>query len=95
MLNCLIFAEFTNWKQQNQEAIIDIIDEMIGDSPVEQNRILIAYNPIQTICLSCQLLNSIAKSVSLYAHRCHTTINDLQDLGSKIIDNFSDTDILE
>lgn len=95
MLNCLIFANFTCWNSGDLSSLIDEISEVTTNVPVEQNRILMAYNPIQLICLSCQHLASIAKSVSLYSHQCHTLIDELQDLGSKLIDNFENTEVLE
>ena len=53
VLNCLIFADFTNWKQSDLEDLIASIEEMTSEPNVEMNRVLLTYNPIQTICLSC------------------------------------------
>ena len=46
VLNCLSFADFSSLRQEDLSAIIDFIAEMTSNEPVEQNRILLAYNPI-------------------------------------------------
>lgn len=67
---------------------------MTSETIVEMNRILLTYNPIQTICLSCQILDSIGSTITLYAHECNSLCEDLQGLGEKIIESFEDGDVL-
>ena len=55
ILNILIFADFSRWPQTDLQTFIDCIDEMTGD-PHEQNRVVLSYNPILCICLSCMHL---------------------------------------
>jgi hypothetical protein len=56
----------------------------------EQNRILLSYNPIQTICLACCHLTAIGKAISVFAHEGHTLSADLLDLGNNIIGNMDE-----
>ena len=67
ILNILIFADFGRWGQKRLETLVEIFAEMT-DANVEKNRIVLSYNPILTICLSCQHLTSIGNAVSQYKH---------------------------
>ena len=85
VLNILIFADFSNgWNQLILQDLIDCIEE-ISQNDHEQNRIVLSYNPILTICLSCIHLQSIGKSISYFKHRSHTISMSLLDLGIEII----------
>jgi len=84
ILNILIFADFSRWKQIDLQQFIDCIDEMTGD-PHEQNRIVLSYNPILCICLSFLHLTSIGNSISLFKHRGNTVGAALLELGKSII----------
>lgn len=45
ILNVLLFADFSRWKQKVLRSFLDMIKEIIT-SGHEQNRILLCYNPI-------------------------------------------------
>ena len=57
---------------------------MTGD-PHEQNRVVLSYNPILCICLSCLHLTAIGNSISLFKHRGNTVSESLLDLGNSIV----------
>jgi hypothetical protein len=58
-----------------------------------QNRILLAYNPILTICLSCLVLASIGKAIAAFLSEANNLKNDLIALGSKIVENMEDENV--
>ena len=92
VLNVLIFADFSRWRQQQLREFIDFLTEMSGESH-EQNRILLSYNPIQTICLACCHLKSIGEKVAMFAHEGNTLAADLLDLGAKLIENMEEISV--
>ena len=67
ILNILIFADFGRWGQEKLSELVEFFDNMT-DPAYEQNRIVLSYNPILTICLACQILTSIGNAVSLFKH---------------------------
>ncbi len=59
ILNVLLFADFSRWKQKSLRVFLDMLKEIIG-SGHEQNRILLCYNPVLAICLACEFVNKVA-----------------------------------
>lgn len=59
----------------------------------ENNRILLCYNPILAICLSCEYLMKIGKALNVFKHENNVLKEKLLDLGIKIIENFEDEKI--
>ena len=51
ILNLLIYADFSSWKG-DLETLVGYIGE-ITEMAYEENRIVLSYNPILTICLAC------------------------------------------
>lgn len=84
LLNILIFTDFSRWPQTDLNTFIDHLDEMTGE-PHEQNRIVLSYNPILTICLACLHLRDIGNSISLFKHRGQTMSDSLLELGENIV----------
>jgi hypothetical protein len=102
ILNVLIFADFGKWKVGDLDALITFIESLTENK--EQNLIYKCYNPVQTICLSCEHLMKIGNSISLFKHRGNNLSLDLQSLGEKLIENmpedfihhiFMDSDFLD
>jgi hypothetical protein len=55
VLNVLTFSDLSRWEQKRIRKFVDIIKEIVKASH-DKNRILLCYNPILTICLSCEYL---------------------------------------
>lgn len=55
ILNTLIFAEIGKWKHEDVATFLEFIEEMIS-TDIEPNLMMMCYNPIQVICLSCEIL---------------------------------------
>mmetsp|Transcript_43453 Transcript_43453/g.41916 ORF Transcript_43453/g.41916 Transcript_43453/m.41916 type:complete len:227 (-) Transcript_43453:2526-3206(-) len=58
ILNLLIFSDLSRWEQARIRWFVNMIKDIIK-SAHEKNRILLCYNPILAICLSCEYLNKI------------------------------------
>lgn len=58
-----------------------------------QNRILLSYNPILTICLSCLVLGQIGQAIAAFLGEADNLKNDLVSLGGKIVENMEDENI--
>jgi hypothetical protein len=55
VLNVCIFADLSMWPQQAElKDFIEYIGEIPSVNNHEQNRIVLSYNPILTICLACE-----------------------------------------
>ncbi|MFO0116907.1 MAG: hypothetical protein ACK521_04600 [bacterium] len=54
---------------------------------------MLCYNPILTICLACEQLNIIGEKVAIFKHECESLIGDMQQLGSKIIENLDEENV--
>lgn len=84
-----MFTDFSQWKKKNIKTLIGYLVE-IAISGHEQNRIMYCYNTILTICLSCEFLTKIGKTVSVFKHEASIAINKLLQLGCKLISNMED-----
>jgi len=58
ILNLLIFSDLTRWEQTRIRHFVNMIKDIVKSSH-EKNRILLCYNPILALCLSCEYLNKI------------------------------------
>jgi len=92
VLNVLLYADFSIWPQTQLKQVIDYLGE-ISQMSAAQNRILLAYNPILTICLSCLVLSSIGKAIAAFLSEADNLKNDLISLGSKIVENMEDENV--
>jgi hypothetical protein len=75
ILNVCLFADLAMClkleQQPNQNDLEDFIgclEEITSVNSHEQNRIVLSYNPILTICLACEQLTKIADKVAIYRH---------------------------
>ena len=73
--------------------LIEFIGEIPSVNNHEQNRIVLSYNPILTICLACEQLTKIGEKVAIFKHECFTLSEEMQGLGSKIIENLEEENV--
>jgi hypothetical protein len=85
ILNTLIYADFSVWSQKPLRELIDYLTETVNTMSAQQNRIMLTYNPILTICLSCINLKSIGKSIAVFSHEVNSLIEQLLTFGEVII----------
>lgn len=67
VLNVLLFSDLSRWEQTQLRTLLGMLAEMVTEE-IEQNRILLAYNPILTIALSAEFLNKISSSKNIFRH---------------------------
>jgi len=82
----LAFANFTKWHHLYIKRLIGVIKQTIMQD-YEVNRILLAINPILFICLCCEYLTMIGKSIHIFRHECQLIKIRLLGFGRKIIEN--------
>jgi hypothetical protein len=68
ILNVLLYADFSVWKQRDLNTFIEGLEE-IGDKSHFQNRVVLSYNPILTIVLACEHMKRIGKTIAIFRHR--------------------------
>lgn len=74
VLNVLLFSDLSRWEQTQLHTLLGMLAEMVTEE-IEQNRILLAYNPILTIALSAEFLNKISSSKNIFRHQCNIVKN--------------------
>lgn len=79
ILNVLMLAEVTLWKNKFIGELIDKFDNFL--EPYEDNRLLLSYNPMMSIALTADLLTKIAQKRKRFADRCLNLKNDILNLG--------------
>ena len=65
--------------------LIENLQEIVTTDSAQQNRIMMSYNPILTISLSCIHLASIGKSIAVFSHEANSLIEELLTFGEVII----------
>ena len=85
-LNLLNFANFSLWHHRHLVTLISFFKD-IANRDYAHNRILLSYNPILFICLSCEYLQSIAERIKIFEHNCKIIKSKILSLGKKIIEN--------
>jgi hypothetical protein len=70
VLNIMLFANFSRWEQKYLKRFIDQIKGIVFEGH-EENRLLLSYNPIMIICISCTFLDKIGncKPSSLFRNQ--------------------------
>jgi len=74
ILNVLLFSDLSRWQQTNLRSLLSMIAEIVTEE-IEQNRILLAYNPILTIALCAEFLGKISFSKNIFRHQCNIVKN--------------------
>ena len=74
ILNVLLFSDLSRWEQTHLRTLLGMLAEMVNEE-IEQNRILLAYNPILTIALSAEFLDKISSSKNIFRHQCNIVKN--------------------
>lgn len=74
LLNVLLYSDFTRWETLKLKSLLNMIKEMVTEEH-EQNRILLCYNPILAIALSCEFLGKISDNKNIFRHECNIVKN--------------------
>jgi hypothetical protein len=60
-MNILTLIDISVWKNKNLKDLIDIINDYVEEN-YDKNRLLLSPNPLMSISLASELLNSIGKN---------------------------------
>ena len=80
LLNVLNLLDFSILRNQQIKELIDVLDEYEGN-PLEENRLLLSYNPIMSICLAAEILTKIGMSRRKFENQCKRIKTSLLELG--------------
>lgn len=69
LLNVLLLSDFNHWEQTYLRQLLDILKEIV-EAEQEQNKIILCYNPVLAIALSCEFLDKIANTKNIFRHEC-------------------------
>lgn len=89
ILNILIYTEFHHWEQKHLKVFVKNIKSILISSH-ENNRILLCYNPILSIALSCEFLSKVGDACNIFEEECKVLIKEMLRLGRKIIYNMDE-----
>lgn len=67
LLNVLLFSDLSRWEQTQLRTLLAVISEVVSEE-IEQNRILLTYNPIMAIALGAEQLMKISNSKNIFRH---------------------------
>ena len=87
ILNVLLLTDITLWKTHYLEELIEIFEEYL-----EGNQLLLSYNPLMSIALTCDLLTKIGKSRKMFHDRCNDMLEVLLSLGEIYSSKIDDED---
>lgn len=55
MMNLLIYADFAAWDRDHIGILVEEL-KSITKSGIYENKIMLCYNPLMTICLGCEFM---------------------------------------
>ena len=78
ILNVILLTDISGWKPNLLEELLDIFSTYNEE---ESKVLLLSYNPLMTIALTCDLLVKIGKAKKMFRDRCTEMLDDLLALG--------------
>lgn len=94
LLNILTFVDLSIWKNQQLKELIEVLDEY-ESNPLDENRLLLSYNPIMSICLAAEILTNIAYSRRKLENECKRIKASLLSLGRMYSSKIDDENYYE
>ena len=79
ILNVLLLLDISQWKIKSLDKLVEKFENYLEGS-IQDNRLLLSYNPMMSIALSADLLTNIAKR-KRFTDRCEGIKADLLELG--------------
>lgn len=89
ILNVLSLVDISLWRNQRLKELIDMFKGYIEES-YENNKLMLSYNPLLSIALTCELLKTISTSRKKFANECNKILAGLLNLGSIYISKIFD-----
>ena len=94
LLNILTLVDLSIWKNQHLKELIEVFNEYESNS-LEENRLLLSYNPIMSICLAAEILTKIGKSRRKLENECKRIKSALLFLGRMYSSKIDDENFYE
>lgn len=69
LLNVLTLIDISVWKNKHMKDLIDIINDYVEEN-YDKNRLLLSPNPLMSIALASELLNSVAQNRRKFENEC-------------------------
>jgi hypothetical protein len=90
LLNVLIYTDFLRWRHVQLACLIKEFSDIIKQRQ-DENRMMLCYNPILSIALTCEFLDKISSKVHRFSHECGIIKKRLLKLGG-VITSYLDDD---
>jgi len=79
-LNVLSLIDVTIWKNKQLKQLIDLFKDFVEDD-FSKNRLVLSYNPIMSIAMTCELLTHIARNRMRFENECKKIKHEILQLG--------------
>mmetsp|Transcript_28400 Transcript_28400/g.43004 ORF Transcript_28400/g.43004 Transcript_28400/m.43004 type:complete len:287 (-) Transcript_28400:20-880(-) len=95
LLNILILTDISVWKNQQLIELIEMFRNFSEETTLENNRLLLSFNPLMSIALSAELLMKIANSRKRFENECNGLKDELLELGKMYNSKIDDEEYFE
>ena len=89
LMNILILIDISVWKNKYMKELIDIFNEYVDES-YDKNKLLLSPNPLMTIALACEILNTISFERKKFDNECDRIRINLLALGKMYSNKIED-----
>ena len=76
LMNILVLVDISVWKNKYLKELIDVINEYV-EEPYDKNKLLLSPNPLMTISLACEILDTIIEVRRRFDNECKRIKDDL------------------
>ena len=87
LLNVFLLTDISQWKPQFLGELLDVFGEF-----VEADQLMLSYNPLMSIALTCDLVVKIGASRKMYSDQCNEILETLLSLGEIYSSKVEDED---
>jgi hypothetical protein len=86
IMNVLLFTDFRKWPISQISELVTIGQKIIFKN-IEQNYLLVTYNPILALALYVEYMKSIIAHFNVFDAKCKVIVQRIKKLGNIIIEN--------
>lgn len=94
LLNILNLVDLSIWKNNHLKDLIEVFSEYESNT-LEDNRLLLSYNPLMSICLTAEILTKVGESRRKLENECKRIKNSLLELGNMYSSKIDDENFYE
>lgn len=89
IINILLYSDFHSWSKNNLAQLYSIFAGIQSDK-IENNLILLLYNPILSLAITCELLYRIGNTSSIYKRPTSQLAKALQNICDKLVEQLNE-----